>query len=209
MNDLPKDATLRDVNALKKQLNWGDVPPVYHLAASSIGELEGISSHGFENPYTRLFNKNYWNLEMLGGFKDEQGNVQVKTKPKIQLRHVYTEQHYELHCYPVIQGERITRGMTAHPMCAFSNWIPEAMQMLFRVNSLVSFIIYAFEKGDQADLELIKLAHNIVQNLMNEINESFDITAIKGLNIAQFCQELSRRKTAIELQEFLEESNQQ
>lgn len=204
---MPKQPTLRDVTALKKKINWGEIPPVYHLAASSISELEGIMTHGFDTPYKRLFNKNCWNLELLGGYTDELGNVQVKIKPKIYLRHFYSDQHYELHCYPVIQGERITKGITAHPMCAFSNWVPESMQMLFRVNSLVSFIIYGFEQGDQADLELIKYAHIKVSELVENLNESFDVVTIKGLNIAEFCQELKRRKTAVDLQELLDSSN--
>ena len=39
---LPSNPTLKEINWYKKQINWGELPPFYHLVASSVSEAEGI-----------------------------------------------------------------------------------------------------------------------------------------------------------------------
>jgi hypothetical protein len=46
---LPSNPTLKDINWYKKQINWGELPPFYHLIASSVSESEVILEHGFDN----------------------------------------------------------------------------------------------------------------------------------------------------------------
>jgi hypothetical protein len=193
MNELPITSSLKEITAYKKKLNWGDVPAIYHMASSSVSELDGILTHGFDSAYKRLFNKTNWNLELLGGHSDDNGNVVVTQKPKITLRHSYDEQNYELHCYPIVKGERLNGSLSHHPLCPFQLWTPEMMQMLFRISSLVSFIVFTFKGGDQADLALIKYSHKRVQELINELSKSFEIVNVIGYSIAEFCTELYRR----------------
>jgi len=190
MNELPITSSLKEITAYKKKLCWGDVPAIYHMTASSVGEMDGILTHGFDSAYKQLFNKNNWNITFLEGSTDSNGNVIVRNKPQISLRHCYDEQNYELHCYPIVKRERVILPLLQHPSCPFERWLPESMQMLFRVSSLISFIVFTFQSGDQADLALIKFSHKRVQELIGELSKSFEIVDITGYTIAEFCKEL-------------------
>ncbi len=203
MNELPITATLKEITAYKKKLNWGDVPAIYHMASSSISELDGILTHGFDSAYKHLFNKENWNLDLLNGHTDNNGRILVTKKPKISLRHCYDEQNYELHCYPIVKGERLNVSLSHHSLCPFQQWTPETMQMLFRISSLVSFIVFTFKSGDQADLALIKYSHKRVQELMNELSKSFEIVEVIGYSIADFCKELYRRRPNFSIADLL------
>ena len=55
---------------------------------------------------------------------------------------------------------------------------------------MISFIVYTFKSGDQADLALIKFSHKRVQELIGELSNSFEIVDITGYTIAEFCKEL-------------------
>ena len=46
---------------------------------------------------------------------------------------------------------------------------------------------------DEADFELIKYAHNLVEDLIAVLNESFEITGIVGYSIREFYSKLKRR----------------
>ncbi len=194
MKELPNNPTLKEITAFKKKITWGDVPAIYHMVSSSVGDVEGILTHGFDSAYKRLLNKNTWNLDLLGGYKDKEGNIQVKNKAQLTLRHNYNDMGYELHCYPIINGETITRTIKNDPRCPFHQWSPESMQMLFRINSLVAFSIYSYQSGDEADMALIKQAFVCVEKLIDILTESFDIVDIKGYNIAEFYQEIDSRQ---------------
>jgi hypothetical protein len=204
MSELPITSTLKEITAYKKKLNWGDVPAIYHMASSSVSELDGILTHGFDSAYKRLLNKNNWNLDFLDGHIDDNGNVVVSHLPKITLRHCYDEQNYELHCFPMVKGERLNASLSHHSLCPFQLWTPETMQMLFRISSLVSFIIFTFKNGDKADLALIKYSHKRVQELINELSQSFEIVDIIGYSIAEFCKELYRRRPNFSIADLLD-----
>lgn len=193
MNELPEKPNLKEINAYKKKLTWGDVSAIYHMVYSSIGELDGILTHGFDSAYKRILNRNTWNLSLLQGYKDDAGNIQVKNKAKIHLTHVLSETGYELHCSPIVHGKEINKPMLMDPHCPFENWQPESMGMLFRINSLIPFTIFAVQHGDEADLALIKYAYYRVEELIEILSESFHIVAVKGYSIAEFYQEVYKR----------------
>ena len=193
MNSLAKNSNLKEINALKKKLNWGDVPAIYHLVASSLSELDGILSHGFDSAYKTILDRNTWNLPALYGHRDIDGNIEVKIKPKLILQHDYNDMGYELLCFPVIDGERINHPLIREHNSPFQLWLPESMRMLFRINSLVAFSIYTYQSGDEADLALIKYAYYHVEKLIKILSESFDLVEVEGYNIAQFYQEIDRR----------------
>ena len=67
------------------------------------------------------------------------------------------------------------------------------MQMLFRLNSLIPFIVYTFQRGDKADYALIRYANKRVDELILLLQQTFDITDIKGYTIAEFCKEIYRK----------------
>ena len=193
MTSLAGKPNLKEINAHKKQLTWGDVPAIYHLVSTSLGELDGILSHGFDSTYKQILDRNSWNLTALGGQKDSQGKITVKVKPQIILQHDYNDMGYELHCYPVIGGEKVFLPLVNDPRCPFQSWLPKSMQMLFRINSLVAFSIFTYQSGDEADLALVKYAYFRVKELISILSESFDILAVEGYSIAEFYQEIDKR----------------
>ncbi len=193
MTSLAEKPSLKAINAYKKKLTWGDVSAIYRLMSSSLGELDGILSDGFDSAYKQILDRNTWNLAYLNGHKDSDGNVHVKIKPQIILRHNYNDMGYELHCYPVVDGEKIIKPLVRDSRCPFQIWLPESMRMLFRINSLVAFAIFTYQSGDEADLALVKYAYYRVEELITLLSESFDILAVEGYSIAEFYQEIDRR----------------
>ncbi|NQY35452.1 MAG: hypothetical protein HRT37_10870 [Alteromonadaceae bacterium] len=193
MSVRPDYPELKEINAYKKKLNWGEIATIYHMLATSVGELDGILTHGFDSGYKHILDPHTWNLSLLGGSRDPFGNIEVKNKPQIMLQHSYDDTTYELHCFPVVNGERFDEAAKGDPMCPFVIWQPQTMRMLFRISSLTSFMMYNFQSGDEADFELIKFAHFKVQKLISILRESFDIIDIKGYNIAEFYLEIRRR----------------
>ncbi|WP_019027685.1 hypothetical protein [Colwellia piezophila] len=201
MHSLSPKANLKEINAYKKHINWGEVPALYRMLSSSIGDLDGILTHGFDSAYKQILNPKVWNLAFLGATKAIDGSVQVERKPQISLRHEFNDMGYELHCYPVVDGESITQSMIKKPNCPFDVWYPERMQMLFRVNSLVAFGVYCFQNGDEADIALLKYAHYKVEALISTLGESFQIVMVKGYSIAEFYQEIAKKNGNILTQE--------
>jgi len=197
MNTLNEKATLKEIHAFKKKVSWGDLPTIFHMAYTSVSDIDNILTHGFDSSYKQLFNVNNWNLALLGSHKDENGNLIVENKPQIALHHVYNEQHYELHCFPVINGEKTNIQLLKNPHCPFINWQPESMQMLFRISSLVSFMTYHAQGGDEADVALIKFTHCKVEELINILKKSFVVTEVSGRTISDFYHEIQNRKHSI------------
>jgi hypothetical protein len=208
MSSLAKNPNLKEINALKKKLNWGDVPTIYHLVSSSLSELDGILSHGFDSAYKTILDRNTWNLSPLSGYRDSLGNIQVKVKPKLILRHDYNEVGYELLCYPVVDGERINHALIREHNSPFQIWLPESMRMLFRINNLVVFSIFTYQSGDEADLALVKYAYSRVEQLIKILSESFEIIEVEGYNIAKFYQEIDRRNGNILNSELIQEPSE-
>lgn len=194
MTQLNKNPSLKEISALKKKITWGDVPTIFNMFTSSVSDIDGILTHGFDSAFKQLLNTNNWNLPLLGGFKNSLGKIQVQHKPMISLRHHYNDMGYELHCYPIINGQVVYKTVTNNPDNPFIHWYPETMQLLFRINSLIAFSIYSYQNGDEADIALIKYAYLCVERLISILSDSFDIMDITGYNIAEFYQEVANRK---------------
>lgn len=193
MTYLSAQSSLKEINALKKKINWGDIPAIYHLVSSSVGDLDSILSHGFDSAYKRILNPSTWNHSVFDSYKDESGHLIVRHKPEVSLRHVYNDMGYELHFFLIINGRIVREPMIKNPDCPFLSWTPETTQMLFRINSLVAFSVFSYQSGDEADLALIRFAHLTVEKLINNLSEFFNITEVKGYTIAQFYQEIAKR----------------
>ncbi|MEW6995592.1 hypothetical protein AADZ84_15160 [Colwelliaceae bacterium MEBiC 14330] len=201
MSSLSAKASLKEINAYKKKLNWGDVSTLYQLFSSSVGDLDGILTHGFDSAYKEVLKPSNWNLALFDAKKSPDGSIEVKNKPKICLRHEYNDSGYELHFYPIIAGNIVVHSMINQDNCPFISWYPERMQMLFRVNNLVAFAINCFQNGDEADIALLKFSHYKVEQLITRLSESFHITEVKGYSIAKFYQEIIKRNGNILNQE--------
>jgi hypothetical protein len=201
MSPLSANASLKEINAHKKKINWGEISTVYQLFSSSVGDLDGILTHGFDSAYKEILKPSNWNTSFLGAQTFSDGNIQVKNKPEVCLRHEYNDLGYELHCYPIVDGEIVFHNMINHDTCPFVTWCPERMQMLFRVNSLVAFAIYCYQNGDEADVAILKFSHYKVAQLITILSESFHITEVKGYSIAEFYREIAKRNGNILKQE--------
>lgn len=186
MSGLSKKLSLKEINLLKRKITWGSESTIYRLVSSSIGELDGILSDGFDSAYKTILDRNTWNLQALNGYRDDDGNIHVDIKPDIVLTHQYNEMGYELLCNPVIDGQHINHALIREHTSPFQVWLPDSMRSLFRINNLVVFSIYTYQHGDDADLALIEYAYLLVTKLINVLSESFNIVEVKGYNIAQF-----------------------
>ena len=79
MSSLSPSASLKEINAYKKQINWGEVSSIYHIFSSSVGEVDGILTHGFDSAYKQILNQNNWNLMNI---------LDVIHQPKILKPHI-------------------------------------------------------------------------------------------------------------------------
>ncbi len=193
MQKLPEHPNLKEINAYKRKLNWGEVPAIYHMVASSVGEVDGILSHGFDSAYKQILDPNNWNLSLLDGERLPTGETVVKRKPQIALRHTYNQMGYELHCFPIALNEKVNRTLVKSPHCPFKEWHPETMRMLFRINSLPSYLFFTHENGDDADVALVKYAYLTVSRLIKILEEKFDIIEVRGYSIVEFYKEVDVR----------------
>ncbi len=201
MSSLSEKASLTEINAYKKKINWGEISTLYQLFSSSVGDLDGILTHGFDSAYKEVLKTSNWNLGFLGAKQSLDGNIEVNNKPEVCLRHEYNELGYELHCYPIVDGNIVFQSMVNQDNCPFNTWYPERMQMLFRVNNLVAFAIYCYQSGDDADVALLKFSHYKVAQLITTLSESFQITEVKGYSIAEFYREIAKKNGNILSQE--------
>ena len=202
MDSLPNNATLREINAHKRKINWGDVSSLYQIAARSASNLDELLTHGFDSGYKEILNKNNWNLNLLDGSKDSQGKISVDKKPRVVLRHIYNEMGYELHCYPIIDDQTVILPLIDDPDCPFKKWLPESMRQLFRVSGLHTFIAYTINKGDEADFALIKHIHVRVEELIELLAQHFDVINIKGYSIAEFFSEVKKKNGKLDSSDF-------
>ena len=202
MGELSKSPTLKEINALKKKLSWGEVPNIYNLFATSISDMDGVLMHGFDNPYKQLLDKSNLNIELLGQFRNEHGELQLKTKPQLILHHSYDQDNYELHCHLVMNEERVFETQRNNPDCPFILWRPESMKTLFKLKAIIPFISYAIQKGDEADLALLKFSHIRSQQLIDHLRDFFDIVKVQGYTIEEFCQEIASRRSLNDMANF-------
>jgi hypothetical protein len=183
---LPANPTLKDINWYKKQINWGDLPPFYHMVAQSLGESEGLLTHGFDNAVKRIIDKRNWNLNQLDGYIDDNNIIHCENKPRIALYQVFTERGFELHAVPYAKDQEIDQYVKGNRLMEFNLWDPLNMRLILRVNQLHKFISFYFEHGDDADFALILHAHKTVQNVIQFLQDHLHVVKVSGISIRSF-----------------------
>ena len=153
--ELPQNPTLKHINSFKKTLNWGELPPFYHMVAQSLGESEGLLTHGFDTALKKIVDKRNWNVELLGGHIDKDGTIHCEEKPRIALYQLFTERGFELHAFPLAKNKEIDQYVRENRLMEFRIWDPHDMKILLRINQLHKFIDFYFQRGDEADKALI------------------------------------------------------
>ena len=187
---LPENPTLKDINWYKKQLNWGELPPFYHLVASSVSESEGIFQHGFDNAITRLTDKRNWNLTLLNGYEDDRGTIHSEKKPRIAINQVFTDRGFELWAAPFAKDSPLETDILIkdNKFLEFVTWDPHSMRNLMRFNQLHKFIAFYFDRGDLADKSLILHAHKVVHKIINYLKKEMNVVKVDGVSIKEFYQ---------------------
>ncbi|MDQ9091512.1 hypothetical protein RC083_07905 [Pseudoalteromonas haloplanktis] len=192
---LPSNPTLKEINWYKKQINWGELPPFYHLVASSVSESEGILEHGFDNAVKRIIDKRNWNLDLLDGHEDTFGEIYCVNKPRIALHQVFTDRGFELWALPYAKDATIDTYVKDNRFMEFKEWDPVSMKSLIRINQLHKFIGFYFERGDKADKALILHAHKVVHKIISFLQRELNVVKLDGVTIKelyQLCERDSR-----------------
>jgi len=183
---LPDNPTLKEINWYKKQINWGELPPFYHMVAQSLGESEGVLTHGFDNAIKRISDKRNWNLELLGGYIDNSNIIHCDTPPRIGLYQLFTERGFELQAVCYAKEMEIDQYIRGNRLLEFNVWDPHTMKLVIRINQMHKFVDYYFEYGDDADRALIIHAHKTVMNLIKHLRSVVNVVKVDGTSIQQY-----------------------
>lgn len=177
---------LREINRLKKKINFGNISNFYHSVSTSLGLAEGMYKYGFENSLDILLDKRNWNLELLGGHENGIGDIVCEKMPRLSIYRVFTQYGYEIHCIPWLKDHEFERDLVNVPEMEFRTWNPSLMKVVFRISQLHKFMLFYFEHGDEADLELIKYAHNITEDFIDDLRTKLNIQKVNGVTIRGF-----------------------
>ncbi len=190
---LPPNPSLKDINWYKKQINWGELPPFYHMVSQSLGESEGMLTHGFDTAVKKIIDKRNWNLQLLGGCIDDNNEIHCDNKPRIALYQVFSERGFELHAIPYAKDQEIDQYVKGNRLMEFNLWDPISMRLLLRVNQLHKFIGYYFEHGDDADFALILHAHKTVHKVIQFMQQHLNVQKVEGITIKAFFEAQEKR----------------
>jgi hypothetical protein len=156
------------------------------MVAQSLGESEGVLTHGFDNAIKRIIDKRNWNLALLNGYIDSGNIIHCQHKPRLALYQVFTERGFELHAIPYAKDSEIDQYVKGNRLMEFHLWDPLNMRLILRVNQLHKFISFYFEHGDDADFALILHAHKAVNDVIGFLQQHVHITKVDGVSIRTF-----------------------
>ncbi len=199
---MPKNPTLKDINWYKKQLNWGELPPFYHLVASSLGESEGLLTHGFETAIKRLIDKRNWNLDLLDGEEALSGQITCNKKPRIALYQIFTDRGFELLAFPMAKDTEINQYISENKLMEFIVWDPHTMKTILRINQLHKYIQFYFQRGDDADKALIIHAHKVVHKIIDYLKQELNVIKLDGVSIKKYY-DLCKSETSVDQDELM------
>ncbi len=188
--NLPDDAEIKDINAFKKKINWGEIPAFFQLVAKSIADAEGFLQYGFDNAFKQLVDRKNWNYDLLGLPEDADRTMPEHAlspirPPKICLYHVFNHQGYELLAFPYVNNLLVDDYREGDPKLEFKIWDPSQMKRLVRFSELHKFIAFTLTNGDDADMALIVHAHNVVNRIITMLEQELTVNEIRGLSIDQ------------------------
>ncbi len=187
---LSDDTEIKDINAFKKKINWGEIPAFFQLVAKSIADAEGFIHYGFDNAFKKIVDRKNWNYQLLGLPFDADRSLpehalEPSSKPKICLYHVFNSQGYELLAFPYVNNLLIDEYRDSDPRLEFRRWDPSQMKTLVRIPDLHKFIAFTLLNGDDADMALIIHAHNVVNRMITMLEQQVNVFEIRGLSIDQ------------------------
>ncbi|GAB5379282.1 MAG: hypothetical protein Alis3KO_12690 [Aliiglaciecola sp.] len=190
------DIKLREINRLKQKITFGNVPAFYHAVSTSLGLAEGMFRYGFENSLDLVLNQGNWNPKMLEGKDGELGSTIFTQSPRLSIYKVFTHRGFEIHCIPWMKNREVDTELINHPDMEFKRWIPSTMKVLFRIAQLHTFVQSYFDVGDEADLELIKYAHNITEDFIEDLQTKLNVKKVHGISIKAFFEVMQKKHKA-------------
>lgn len=199
---LPVNPSLKDINWYKKQINWGELPPFYHLVASSVSEAESVLDHGFDNAIKRMLDKRNWNIELLGGEVNSLSEITCENPPRIALYQLFTDRGFELHAFPLAKDKEIDQYVKDNRFMEFIEWDPYMMKVVLRINQLNTFIQFYFQRGDEADKALILHSHKVVHKTIEFLKTNLNVVKVSGVSIKDYY--MSAQKLQANCQDELE-----
>ena len=185
--------TLKNITTLKRKLNWGELPPFFHLVTNSLSDLEGVHTHGFEHALKNLVDRENWNLTRLQGKRTPLGDIRVARKPRITLYQRFHEQSFEIYCAPISQGGPVMVYAKGDPFIDFRVWDPSRMSQIVRLPQFQDFIVYAYQRGDKADRLLVHFASNTIDMLLQKLQMEIEIEQFRGESLKQLITEVEQR----------------
>ncbi|MEP4890545.1 MAG: hypothetical protein ABJV04_10995 [Aliiglaciecola sp.] len=191
-----QDLVLRDINRLKQKITFNNVPPFYHAVSTSLGLAEGMFRYGFENSLDGLLDQSNWNATTLEAKKGPLDSIEFTHGPRLSIYKVFTHRGFEVHCIPWMKNQEIDREVINHPDMEFKRWVPSSMKVLFRIAQLHTFIQSYFDIGDEADLELIKYAHNISEDFIDDLHKKLNVVKVHGISIRSLFDVMEKKHKA-------------
>ena len=190
--NLPDNATVKEINAFKKRINWGEIPAFFHLVANSIAEAEGFINYGFDNAFKRITDRRNWNYDKLGVPDDVDLRkvdhvelIEPLAPPRICLYHVFSNVGYELLAFPYVNDSITDEYRRDDKNMEFKVWDPSQMKVLVRITQFHKFIAFTLKNGDDADTALVIHAHLVVNKIIDMLQQVMTVQEIKGMTIQQ------------------------
>ncbi|MBL4631335.1 MAG: hypothetical protein JKY14_09325 [Paraglaciecola sp.] len=159
---------------LKKSLNLGEVPEHFQIVANKLLELEGTFTDGFDNNIQYLLNKNNWNLANC-----------KKGKPPIALKKHCNQYAFDVHCFPIINHKPQALIKPFDARSPFKEYNPSSLGPILSIPKLSDFFSVIILCGDEADMELLKYAHLLVEQLIDLLTTSLQVVENSGGSVQE------------------------
>jgi hypothetical protein len=176
---------VKGIIQLKKTITLGVLPNTFNIVANKLQELEGTFTDGFSNNITHLLDQQNWQKKNC-----------IQGKPQVALVRHITQYAYDLHCFPIIAGEPQAMVEAFHPRSGFKQFNPAITGPLIRIPQLESLIETYLKCGDEADLELIKYAHILVEQLGEYLQQKMLVTQNSGQSVQEVLMSAEQLKTS-------------
>jgi hypothetical protein len=159
---------------LKKSINLGEIPNHFQIVANKLKELEGTFTDGFDNNIKYLLNKKNWHLDNC-----------ISGKPPIVLKKHCNHYAFDLHCFPVVNDEPQAMIKPFDNNSPFKEFNPVTLGPLVSIPQLSDFISVTIRCGDDADMELLKYAHMLLEQLIDLLTQSLHVIENSGQSIQE------------------------
>ncbi|MEP1382574.1 MAG: hypothetical protein ABJK64_02130 [Paraglaciecola sp.] len=166
--------SIKTITQLKKTINMGEIPNYYSLVANKLYELEGTFTDGFDNNIKYLLKKDNWQSANL-----------VNGKPQVSLIKHLNAYSFDLHCFPIINDKPQMLVKPYDPLSPFKEFNPTVLGPLLRIPNLQEFITVTLRLGDEADLELLKYTHMLIEQLIALLKQNILVTDDTGPSIKE------------------------